>query len=163
MPVTTTVQRNLPFKHAIDNDEIHHRETYTECPPDQSNAKSVRAGKRLLNGDIADSVAARRQKTRVQSDRGSDQHHSEIHTRTGECPAVIGLSREIPNSGQGQQDYNWDRQQNRVGTIVVQSIRTSNDRSWQADYGEHEQCDPENTCCSPRPILQTPFSLHCEI
>src|SRR5205814_1112864 len=87
MPVTATVQRNLPFKHAIDNDEIHHRETYTECPPDQSNAKSVRAGKRLLNGDIADSVAARRQKTRVQSDRGSDQHHSEIHTRTGECPA----------------------------------------------------------------------------
>src|SRR6266567_6244064 len=73
------------------------------------------------------------------------------------------FSREIPNSCQDQQDYNWNRQQNWVRTIVVQSVRTSNDRSWQANYGEREQADPEDSCSGPGPLLQAGFSLHCEI
>src|SRR5713101_9697782 len=101
-------------------------------------------GKRLLDRDVAAGVAARRQKARVQSNCSSDQHNGEISTRAGERLPVIGLSREIPNSGQGEQNYKRNRQQNRVGTIVVQSIRTSNDRSWQANYSEREQGDPES-------------------
>src|SRR2546430_10151702 len=89
VPISVAFQRNLPAKHAVDDEEVSEGEAHAERPPDEPDVKSVWSRKSLLDRDVVLRAGGGWQQARIESDGCSDQHHCEIQTGAGERFVVV--------------------------------------------------------------------------